>query len=141
MVVWRSRGNFPEISGSPAPSGFFRDVMNLRMSDRPAKEAQNRLARFNEARDRLLADDGRRVLGRALAGASRGGPGGEPGVAYALNALCYGEIRRPEGSRSRSAKQQLERWRSLAARLRDMTEEDKRSELRELVRWYGRDIV
>jgi glycerol-3-phosphate O-acyltransferase len=105
------------------------------------QEAQNRLAGFNADRDRLLSEVERRVLGRHLARAARGGLGAETGLEYVLNDVCYSEIHRLEGSRSRSNKTQLERWRSLANRLRDMTEEDKRNELRDLVRWYGRDIV
>src|SRR5213075_1303674 len=102
------------------------------MSDRPAQEAKNRLAGFNADRDRLLAEVQRRVLARLTARAERGGAGAETGLEYVLNDVCYSEIPRLEGSRSRAAKAQLERWRSLANRLRDMSEDDKRNELREL---------
>jgi len=108
------------------------------MSDRPVREAQNRLAGFNADRTRILAEVERRVVGRLLARAARGG---EQGLEYILNEVIYAEIRRLEGSSSKSTRGQLERWRALSGRLLEMTEADKREELRELVRHYGRDVV
>ena len=58
------------------------------MTDRPVKEAKNRLAGFNADRDRLLAEVERRVLGRLLARAARGGAGSETGLEYVLNDVC-----------------------------------------------------
>lgn len=108
------------------------------MSDRPVREAKNRLAGFNADRDRILAEVERRVVGRTLVQTSA-----QPdnGLEYVLNDVAYSEIRRLEGSRSKSARAQLERWRGLSGRLLEMSEDDKRAELRDLVRHYGKDIV
>jgi glycerol-3-phosphate O-acyltransferase len=108
------------------------------MSDRPVREAQNRLAGFNADRDRLLAEVERRVVGRVLDEAARGG---DAALEYVLNDVCYAEIRRLEASGSRSARTQLERWRHLAGHLLEMSEADKRAALRDLVQHWGRDIV
>ncbi len=106
------------------------------MSDRPVREAKNRLAGFNADRDRILGEVERRVVTRIL---SRAAKGGDHALEYVLNDVCYSEIRRLEGSRSNKA--QLAKWRHLAGRLIDMSEDDKRHELRELVRHYGKDVV
>jgi len=108
------------------------------MSDRPVREAKNRLAGFNADRDRILAEVERRVVNRTLA-RTEGKPA--DGLEYVLNDVCYHEIRRLEGSSSKSARTQLDRWRQLSGHLLDMSEDEKRSELRDLVRHYGKDIV
>jgi glycerol-3-phosphate O-acyltransferase len=105
-------------------------------SDRPVREGVNRLAGFNAERARLLAEVERRVVGRRLASASRGG---DHSLEYVLNDVCYSEIRRLEASGGSS--RDIERWRDLAGRLRHMTDAAKRAELRRLVAHYGRDVV
>ncbi|MCA9680395.1 MAG: 1-acyl-sn-glycerol-3-phosphate acyltransferase [Myxococcales bacterium] len=107
------------------------------MSDRTVREAKNRLAGFNRDRDRILAEVERRVTGRLFAAAERGG---DASLEYALNDVCYAEIHRLEAA-GRGARTDLERWRALGGRLRTMSDDDKRRELRDLVRHYGKDIV
>jgi len=107
------------------------------VSDRPVREAVNRLAGFNADRDRLLAEMERRVVGRHLAAAARGG---DASLEYVLNDVCYSEIRRLEASGGKRTRE-LERWRELSGRLLHMSEEEKREELRRLVHHYGRDVV
>jgi glycerol-3-phosphate O-acyltransferase len=104
-------------------------------SERPVREAENRLERFNADRERLLAEVERRVVARKVAEA---GAGGDASLEYVLNDVAYCEIRRLEGARKNGA---VERWRDLSRRLLGLSEDEKREELRELVRYYGRDIV
>ena len=104
-------------------------------SERPVREAENRLERFNSDRERLLAEVERRVVARKVAEASAGG---DASLEYVLNDVAFCEIRRLEGGRKNGA---VERWRDLSRRLLGMSEPEKREELRELVRYYGRDIV
>lgn len=104
-------------------------------SERPVREAENRLERFNADREHLLAEVERRVVARKVVEASTGG---DASLEYVLNDVAYCEIRRLEGSRKNGA---AERWRELSRRLLRMTEDEKREELRNLVRYYGRDVV
>jgi len=104
-------------------------------SDRPVREAENRLERFNEDRERLLSEVERRVVAKKLAQAQSGG---DASLEYVLNDVAYCEIRRLEAAKQDSA---IERWRELSRRLLAMTEADKEDELRSLVRHYGKDVV
>lgn len=104
-------------------------------SDRPVREAENRLERFNADREHLLAEVERRVVARKLAEARAGG---EASLEYVLNDVAYCEIRRLEATHKDSA---IERWRELSRRLLAMSEPEKQEELRSLVRHYGRDVV
>jgi glycerol-3-phosphate O-acyltransferase len=105
-------------------------------NDRPVREAENRLERFNRDRDRVLSEVERRVVAQRVAAAARGG---DFSLEYVLNDVCYWEIRRLEGSKSGGAA--LDRWRELSRRLVHMTETEKEAELRSLVRYYGKDVV
>src|SRR5215475_12045453 len=104
-------------------------------SDRPVREAENRLERFNADREHLLAEVERRVVARRIADARAGG---DASLEYVLNDVAYYEIRRLEGSRKNGA---VDRWRDLSRRLHGMTQSEKEEELRSLVRYYGRDVV
>ena len=103
-------------------------------SDRPVREAENRLERFNADRERLLSEVERRVVARRIAEARAGG---DASLEYVLNDVAYCEIKRLEKTKNGAA----ERWRDLSRRLLSMSEEDKQTELRNLVRYYGRDVV
>ena len=102
-------------------------------SDRPVREAENRLERFNEDRERLLAEVERRVVARRVVEAKQGG---DHSLEYVLNDVAYHEIKRLEGKGDG-----VDRWKDLSRRLLGMTDEEKQGELRELVRFYGRDVV
>lgn len=104
-------------------------------SDRPVREAENRLERFNADREHLLAEVERRVVAKQLVQARSGG---DASLEYVLNDVAYCEIRRLEASGKHSA---IDRWRELSRRLGSMTEEEKEEELRSLVHHYGGDIV
>jgi glycerol-3-phosphate O-acyltransferase len=103
-------------------------------SDRPVREAENRLERFNADRERLLAEVERRVVAKKLVEARAGG---DASLEYVLNDVAYCEIKRLEKTKNGAA----DRWRDLSRRLLSMSEEDKQAELRGLVRHYGRDVV
>lgn len=103
-------------------------------TDRPVREAENRLERFNSDRERLLAEVERRVVARRIAEAR---PGADSSLEYVLNDVAYNEIKRLEKDKNGAA----DRWRDLSRRLMTMTEEEKQQELRDLVRHYGRDVV
>jgi glycerol-3-phosphate O-acyltransferase len=105
-------------------------------SDRPVREAENRLERFNDERERLLAEVERRVVARKVAESRAGG---DASLEYVLNDVAYCEIRRLEASGAGDAA--VQRWRDLSRRLLTMAEPDKEEELRSLVRHYGRDVV
>ena len=105
-------------------------------SDRPVREAENRLERFNDERERLLAEVERRVVARRVAESRAGG---DASLEYVLNDVAYCEIRRLEASGAGDAA--VQRWRDLSRRLLTMAEPDKEEELRSLVRHYGRDVV
>jgi glycerol-3-phosphate O-acyltransferase len=104
-------------------------------SDRPVREAENRLERFNSDRERLLAEVERRVVARRVAEAKAGG---DASLEYVLNDVAFCEIRRLEASGDKNG---VERWRDLSRRLLSMSDDDKQAELRALVRHYGRDVV
>jgi glycerol-3-phosphate O-acyltransferase len=101
---------------------------------RPVREAENRLERFNAEREKLLAEVERRVVTRRIAEAKAGG---DASLEYVLNDVAYSEIKRLEKTNSGAA----DKWRDLSRRLLTMTEEEKQAELRDLVRYYGRDVV
>ena len=104
-------------------------------TDRPVREAENRLERFNSDREKLLSEVERRVVARKILEAK---PSTDSSLEYVLNDVAFCEIRRHEASKQREA---ADRWRDLSRRLLGMSEEDKQQELRELVRHYGKDIV
>jgi glycerol-3-phosphate O-acyltransferase len=101
---------------------------------RPVREAENRLEKFNADRERLLAEVERRVVARRVADARAGG---DASLEYVLNDVAYCEIRRLEAAGGNG----VDRWRELSRRLLGMTDDDKREELRALVRHYGKDVV
>ncbi|MBL9018758.1 MAG: 1-acyl-sn-glycerol-3-phosphate acyltransferase [Myxococcales bacterium] len=103
-------------------------------SDRPVREAENRLERFNSDRERLLSEVERRVVARRV-GESRAG--GDSSLEYVLNDVAFNEIRRLEGKGNGAA----DKWKDLSRRLLGMSEEEKAAELRRLVRYYGQDVV
>jgi glycerol-3-phosphate O-acyltransferase len=103
-------------------------------SDRPVREAENRLEKFNADREKLLSEVERRVVARRIAEAKAGG---DASLEYVLNDVAYSEIKRLEKSKNGAA----ERWRDLSRRLLTMSEEEKQGELRNLVRHYGHDVV
>jgi glycerol-3-phosphate O-acyltransferase len=105
-------------------------------SDRPVREAENRLERFNADRERLLAEVERRVVTRKVAEARAGG---DASLEYVLNDVAYCEIRRLEAGGGKAGP--IDRWRDLSRRLMAMNEPDKQDELRSLVRHYGKDVV
>src|SRR5712675_702582 len=75
--------------------------------DRPVREAENRLERFNADRQRLLAEVERRVVARRVSEAKAGG---DASLEYVLNDVAYCEIRRLEASKSDG----VDRWRDLS---------------------------
>jgi glycerol-3-phosphate O-acyltransferase len=103
-------------------------------SDRPVREAENRLEKFNADRERLLSEVERRVVARKVSEA-RGG--GDSSLEYVLNDVAYCEIRRLEHAKNGAS----DRWKDLSRRLLAMSEDEKREELRKLVRHYGKDVV
>jgi glycerol-3-phosphate O-acyltransferase len=105
-------------------------------SDRPVREAENRLERFNSDRERLLAEVERRVVGRLVASAK---PGSDASLEYVLNDVAFNEIKRLEASKHKNGA--LDRWRDLSRRLLAMSDAEKEAELRDLVRYFGRDVV
>jgi glycerol-3-phosphate O-acyltransferase len=111
-------------------------MTSLMASDRPVREAENRLERFNADRERLLAEVERRVVARRVSEARHGG---DASLEYVLNDVAFCEIRRLEAHHGKNGA--IDRWRDLSRRLVAMTEEDKQTELRALVRHYGQDVV
>jgi glycerol-3-phosphate O-acyltransferase len=102
-------------------------------SDRPIKEAENRLEKFNADRERLLSEVERRVVARKVAEARTGG---DNSLEYVLNDVAFCEIRRLEHKNGAA-----DRWKDLSRRLLAMSEDEKREELRRLVGYYGQDVV
>src|SRR5215204_2087896 len=74
-----------------------RDMTQPMASDRPVREAENRLEKFNADRERLLAEVERRVVARRVAESKTGG---DASLEYVLNDVAYCEIRRLEASKS-----------------------------------------
>ena len=105
-------------------------------SDRPVREAENRLEHFNADRERLLAEVERRVVARRVCEAKLGG---DASLEYVLNDVAFSEIKRLEAAKQNHGA--LDRWKDLSRRLLSMSEPEKAAELHELVRYYGRDIV
>jgi len=115
--------------------GELRDMTPFMAFDRPVREAENRLERFNADRERLLAEVERRVVARRV---SESRAGSDASLEYVLNDVAFCEIRRLEASKNNGA---ADRWRDLSRRLLQMSDEDKQGELRSLVRHYGQDVV
>lgn len=109
-----------------------RGITGAMASDRPVREARNRLEGFNADRDRVLATVERRVVARLVERASRGG---DESLEYVLNDVCVNELKRLGGG------DKAARWRALAGKLASLSEQDKRTELAALVRHFGKDIV
>ena len=101
-------------------------------SDRPVREARNRLESFNADRERVLALVERRVVARLAKQAERGG---DHSLEYVLNDVCVNELKRLGGS------EKAGRWRALAGKLGSLSDDEKRAELSSLVRFFGKDIV
>lgn len=101
-------------------------------TDRPVREAENRLERFNADREKLLAEVERRVVAKRVGEAKAGG---DASLEYVLNDVAFNEIKRHGDSDA------ADKWRELSRRLLGMSEEDKQGELKDLVRYYGRDVV
>jgi glycerol-3-phosphate O-acyltransferase len=109
------------------------------MANRPLKEAENRLARFNGERSALCEEVERRVMDRRIALAARGG---DHSLEYVLNDAAYHEIRRLEnGPASKDEKKRLPEWRDLARRLGDIDEAEKRRQTGAFVHEYAEDIA
>src|SRR5690349_15685303 len=101
-------------------------------SDRPVREARNRLESFNADRERVLATVERRVMAKLGTRAARGG---DDSLEYLLNDVVVAELKRL-GAGEKSAK-----WRALAGRLHTMSDAERTAELQRLVRHFGKDIV
>ncbi len=99
---------------------------------------ENRLARFNEDRDRVLNLVTERVVASRVS-ASRGG--GDASLEYVLNDVAYAEMTRLAGQADRKSRARYGKWHDLAASLGTMSEGDKRQRLHELVEHYARDVV
>src|SRR3954465_3672919 len=91
-------------------------------SDRPVREAENRLERFNADRERLLSEVERRVVARRLAESRAGG---DASLEYVFDDVAYCEIRRHEASKNSGA---ADKWRDLSRRLLAMSNDDKLDE-------------
>ncbi len=95
-------------------------------SDRPVREAENRLERFNSDRERLLSEVERRVVAKRVGDSKAGG---DHSLEYVLNDVAFNEIRRLDGKGNGAA----DKWKDLSRRLLGMSDEEKAAELR-----YGR---
>lgn len=104
---------------------------------RPVVEAENRLARFNADRDRIVSIVERRIVDGYLVAAAEGG---DAGLEYVLNDVAFAEMRRLEKA-GRKHQQRLAQWRDLAGKLGRMSQSEKLDRLAELVRFYARDVV
>ncbi len=108
------------------------------VSERPVKEAENRLAGFNRDRESILAEVERRVVTARIAAAARGG---DNSLEYVLNDVAFQEIRRLQrGPASKGEKRRLGAWRDLSHRLAGMSDEEKRRRLGALVSEYAADV-
>src|ERR1700755_2291152 len=105
-------------------------------SDRPVREAENRLESFNADRERLLGEGERRGVARKVLESRAGG---DASLEYVLNDVAYCEIRRLEAGNGKASA--IDRWRDLSRRLLAMSDADKQDELKSLVRRYGHDVV
>lgn len=106
---------------------------------RPVQEAENRLSRWAREKAPLMAEVERRVVSDLVRAAEGGG---DASLEYVLNDAAFHEIRRLDGGLATPAeRRRLPEWRELARRVGFMTEEEKRTRLRELVREYVEDIV
>ena len=103
----------PSASARRSIFRFLRCVTRLSMaSDRPVREAENRLERFNADRERLLAEVERRVVARRVAEAQAGGD------ALARVRPQRRRVLRDQAPRAaRTAP--ADRWRDLSRRLHD----------------------
>jgi glycerol-3-phosphate O-acyltransferase len=105
---------------------------------RPVEEAENRLARFNRDRDRIVDTVARRVFDDRLTRAERGG---DASLEYVLNEVAYAEMSRLSGRRDRKSQRRYQEWRELAGKLGTMHDGDKRDHLVRLATHYARDIA
>ena len=99
---------------------------------------QNRLARFNEDRDLIVQTVAHRVLDARVEAAR---DGGDASLEYVLNDVAYQEMLRLSGKSDRKNRKRYGEWHQLAARLGQMSEAEKRDELRDLAVYYARDVV
>ena len=65
-------------------------------TERPVREAENRLEKFNSDRERLLAEVERRVVARRV---TESRSGGDASLEYVLNDVAFCEIRRLEAGK------------------------------------------
>jgi glycerol-3-phosphate O-acyltransferase len=106
---------------------------------RPVKEAENRLASFNQERASILDEVHQRVLFSKVEAAQRKK---EASLEYVLNDVAYHEIRRLEsGPATAREKKRLGAWRGLARQLHGMGDEEKRERLSVLVWEYAKDVA
>jgi len=103
---------------------------------RPVAESENRLARFNADRERILSLVEQRIYDRCVEAARNGGE--QARLEYVLNDIAYQEMQRLGG---RKEGRDYRRWRDVANRLGDMSEGDKQDTLRQLIHRYALDIV
>ena len=89
---------------------------------RPVVEAENRLERFNEDRDRIVGEVQRRIVRRYLAAAKAGE---EHSLEYVLNDVAYCELKRHGTPKSRGAHKAVARWRDLAHQLQRRGDRDR----------------
>jgi hypothetical protein len=91
-------------------------------SDRPVREAENRLERFNADRERLLAEVERRVVARRVTEARAGG---DASLEYVLNDVAYCEIKRLDHKNGAS-----DRWSDLSLSLMTISDDEKQQQIR-----------
>ena len=99
-------------------------------SERPVREAENRLERFNSDRESLLAEVERRVVARIVATAANPGADRDESksLEYVLNDVAFNEIKRLEAKHGKNGA--VDRWRDLSRRLIGMSDDEKAAELR-----------
>jgi len=108
------------------------------MREMTAGGVENRLARFNDDRDQIVADVARRVVDGRVAAAA----GGEhASLEYVLNEVAYCEMHRLSGRKDRKNARSYNRWHQLAVSLGTMSEGEKQAKLAELAEHYARDVV
>ena len=101
-------------------------------------EVDNRLARFNADRDRIVEEVARRIVEERVEAARRGG---DASLEYVLNEVAYCEMNRLSDNSTRKSRARYNQWHQLAVALGTMSETDKRDKLRELATHYARDVV